>query len=96
MNKAELIQAAATKAGATKTQTEAVLNAVLDVIVEAVSSGDKVTLVNFGNFEPKGRKQRQARNPKTQEPMVVPATVVPGFTAGKMFKEATKVLPLAG
>lgn len=35
--------------------------------MEAVSSGDKVTLVGFGSFESRHRKAREGRNPKTGE-----------------------------
>lgn len=59
--------------------------------MEAVSSDDKVTLVGFGSFEARDRKAREGRNPKTGDKMVIPATKVPAFSAGKLFKE--KVAP---
>ncbi|MBN3907260.1 MAG: HU family DNA-binding protein [Nostoc sp. NMS1] len=37
------------------------------------------------------RSEREGRNPKTNEPMTIPATIVPAFSAGKQFKE--KVAP---
>jgi len=52
-----------------------------------VSQGEKVTLVGFGSFEPRDRKEREGRNPKTGDTMVIPATRVPAFSAGKLFKE---------
>jgi DNA-binding protein HU-beta len=59
--------------------------------MEAVSEGDKVTLVGFGSFEARARKEREGRNPKTNEKMIIPATKVPAFSAGKLFKD--KVSP---
>lgn len=56
-----------------------------------ICNGDKVTLVGFGSFERRDRSQREGRNPKTNEPMTIPATIVPAFSAGKQFKE--KVAP---
>jgi len=91
MNKGELVDAVADKASVTKKQADAVLSAALESIVEAVSSGDKVTLVGFGSFEPRERKAREGRNPKTGDKMNIPATTVPAFSAGKLFKE--KVAP---
>ncbi|MEM9220107.1 MAG: HU family DNA-binding protein [Cyanobacteria bacterium P01_F01_bin.150] len=91
MNKGELVDAIAEKATVTKKQADAVLSAALETIIEAVSDGDKVTLVGFGSFEPRARKAREGRNPKTGEAMTIPATVVPAFSAGKLFKE--KVAP---
>ena len=61
------------------------------VVTEAVANGDKVTLVGFGSFERRERSEREGRNPKTNEPMTIPAIRVPGFSAGKAFKE--KVAP---
>ncbi|AFY62132.1 MULTISPECIES: HU family DNA-binding protein [Cyanophyceae] len=93
MNKAELVDAVADKANVTKKQAEVVISAAVDVIMDAVADGDKVTLVGFGAFEPRERKAREGRNPKTGEKMEIPATKVPAFSAGKLFKE--KVSPPA-
>jgi DNA-binding protein HU-beta len=56
MNKGELIDAIASKTELTKKDADAALTAVLDAIVAAVSSGDKVTLVGFGSFERRSDK----------------------------------------
>jgi DNA-binding protein HU-beta len=87
MNKGELVDAVSEKAGVTKKQADAVLSAALDVVVDAVAAGDKVTLVGFGSFEARHRKAREGRNPKTGDKMEIPATTVPAFSAGKLFKE---------
>lgn len=87
MNKGELIDQVADKASVTKKQADAVITAALESIVEAVSEGDKVTLVGFGSFERRERKAREGRNPKTGAKMEIPATRVPAFSAGKLFKE---------
>lgn len=91
MNKAELIDAIAQKAHVTKKDADAVLSTALDVITQAVSTGDKVTLVGFGTFESRERQAREGRNPSTGKPIQIPATKVPAFSAGKLFKE--KVAP---
>ncbi len=87
MNKGELVEAIATKANISKKETEAVLTAMLDTIVQAVSEGDKVSLIGFGSFEQRERQAREGRNPKTGEKMNIAATKVPAFSAGKLFKE---------
>ncbi|MEG4109013.1 HU family DNA-binding protein [Microcoleus sp. S13_C5] len=92
MNKGELVDVVAEKASVTKKQADAVLSAALEAILEAVSGGDKVTLVGFGSWEPRERKARQGRNPKTGDKMVIPATTVPAFSAGKLFKDAVSRL----
>jgi len=87
MNKGELIDKVAEKATVTKKQADAVITAAMETIMEAVANDDKVTLVGFGSFEPRDRKAREGRNPKTGDKMEIPATKVPAFSAGKQFKE---------
>ncbi|MFB8795914.1 MAG: HU family DNA-binding protein [Microcoleus sp.] len=88
MNKSELVELAATKAETTKKAANALLDALINSITQAVADGEKVTLVGFGSFEAKERKAREGRNPKTGEKMDIPAAVVPAFSAGKQFREA--------
>ncbi len=87
MNKGQLVDRVANKATVTKKQADAVISAAIETIMEAVSEGDKVTLVGFGSFESRERKAREGRNPKTGDKMEIPATKVPAFSAGKLFKE---------
>ncbi|MBG1268332.1 HU family DNA-binding protein [Nostoc sp. WHI] len=91
MNKGELVDAVAAKTNITKKQADEVISAFLSVVIEAVANGDKVTLIGFGSFERRDRSEREGRNPKTNEPITIPATKVPAFSAGKQFKE--KVAP---
>jgi DNA-binding protein HU-beta len=87
MNKGELIDTVANKIDVTKKQADSVISATIETIMEAVAGDDKVTLVGFGSFEARNRKAREGRNPKTNEKMSIPATKVPAFSAGKLFKE---------
>ena len=88
MNKAELVEVVSKETGATKKDVEQIINKTMDTIIKHVSSGDKVTLVGFGTFEARQRKARTGRNPKTNEPLHIPAKCVPGFKVGKEFGEA--------
>ena len=88
MNKAELINAAAEKAGLSKKDTEAAINAAIDAIVASLKQGDKVQLVGFGAFEVKARAERIGRNPRTKEEIKIPASKVPVFKPGKALKDA--------
>jgi DNA-binding protein HU-beta len=87
MNKGELIDAVADKAEVSKKDADAIVTAAIEVIMETVASGDKVTLVGFGSFEPRDRAAREGRNPRTGETLKIAATTVPGFSAGKGFKQ---------
>lgn len=88
MNKAELIAAAAEQAGLSKKDTEAVVNAAIDTIIDCLKKGDKVQLVGFGAFEVKERAERIGRNPRTKEQIKIAASRVPVFKPGKALKDA--------
>ena len=87
MNKSELVAAMSEKSRLTKKDCEAALDAFVAAIGDALKSGDKVQLVGFGAFEVKERAARTARNPKTNEPVAIPATRLPTFKPGKALKE---------
>ena len=89
MTKTELISEVATKAEITKVSADTVVNAVLDTIIEQVSTGHKVQIVGFGSFEGKERAERQGRDPRSNTPITIPASTVPKFKASKNFKEIT-------
>lgn len=88
MTKTELISAVAEKSGFTKKDADKAVNSVLDAITEALASGDKVSLVGFGMFEVRERAARKGHNPRTKEPMDIPASSLPVFKAGKSLKKA--------
>lgn len=92
MNKAELINAAAEKAGLSKKDTETAINAAIDTIVECLASGEKVQMVGFGAFDVRHRAARKGRNPRAKEGETaiidIPASKVPVFKPGKALKDA--------
>ncbi len=87
MNKSDLIAAIAAKTETTKKSAEASLNAVTDIITDALIKGEKVQLVGFGSFEVRKRAARKGRNPQTKEEIKIPASKAPVFKAGKALKE---------
>lgn len=86
MNKAQLVDAIADKMGGRQQAADAV-DAVLDAIVRAVVSGERVSVTGFGSFEKVDRPARYARNPQTGERVRVKKTSVPRFRAGQGFKD---------
>ena len=81
----------AAKADTTQKSAAALLNALIDSITRAVAEGEKVTLVGFGTFDSRERKAREGRNPKTGEPIKIPAAIVPVFSPGKEFKQVVSL-----
>ena len=90
MNKTELINAVAEKAGLSKKDTEAAVNATLLTITESLKAEEKVQLVGFGSFEVKHRAERTGLNPRTGDSVTIAASKVPAFKAGKALKDAVK------
>jgi DNA-binding protein HU-beta len=89
-NRTQVIEKLATALGVSKAQAEKMLNAVLDTIVDLVTSGKDVNLTGFGSFYQVERKARDGINPQTQQKMKIPASKSVGFKVGKTFKEAVK------
>ena len=89
MNKTELVAAVEEKAEISKKDADSAVNAVIESIIEAVASKDKVQIVGFGTFEARERKEKIGKNPRTGEEIKIAASVVPAFKAGKAFKDAT-------
>lgn len=90
MNKAQLIDQLAERTRLTKSQSEIVLDAALEIIQKTVSKGEEVKLVGFGTFSRLSRKARTGRNPKTGETVKIPGGKIPRFRPGKEFKEQVK------
>lgn len=90
MKKAEFISRVAEKAKITKKEATKVVNTMIETITEALAKGDAVQFVGFGTFSVRKRAAREGRNPRTQQPIKIPATKVPVFRAGKELREAVK------
>ncbi len=90
MNKADLANAIHAKIGGTKTQSEEVVQMIIDSIITTLKAGEEVSLAGLGIFSVKQRAARDARNPKTGETVKVAAQRVPKFRAAKAFKDAVK------
>jgi len=87
MNKSQLVDALADRLGDRKAAATAV-DAMLQIVVDTVRSGDSVSLAGFGVFESRARAARTGRNPRTGESVAVPATTVPAFRPGTGFRNA--------
>ena len=87
MNKTQLIDAVAKEAGLKKRDVEAVVENFINTIISEVSKGEKVQITGFGSFERKERGERNIKNPRTGEDMLVPPSKSPSFSAGSIFKD---------
>jgi len=86
MMKAELVDKVAATIQLPKHQTETVVNLFLQCITDALRAGDKVELRGFWSFRLRHRQPRTGRNPKTGDPVPIPAKQVPWFTVGNALR----------
>ncbi len=90
MNKAELIALVAEKAGITKKDAGAALDATLETITETLAKGDTVSFIGFGTFSTSKRAAREGVNPSTGAKIKIAEATVAKFKVGAKLKEAVK------
>lgn len=90
MKKADLVNVMADKAGLTKKQAGEALEALLGAIEGSLRMGEEVMITRFGKFMVRHRAARKGINPQTKQPIMLPATKVAAFKAGKALKDAVK------
>ena len=91
MNKSELIDKVAGEAGIAKSDAEKAVNAFISVVQAAVAADDKVTLPGFGAWSRSQRSARTGRNPRTGEPVAIPASKAVKFSVGADFKKKVNI-----
>lgn len=87
MNQSELIAKVASISGESRKAVEAVLKTTADVIGSTLQEGGEVALPGIGKLHAKSKAARTGRNPKTGEPVEIPARRVPAFSAAKALKD---------
>ena len=90
MTKAEFIDSVASKAGLSKKDAGAAVDAVLDTISGTLAGGGDVSFTGFGKFHVQSRAARTGVNPRTGEKVNIPAGKVPKFTPGSSLKASVK------
>lgn len=88
MNKNELVAAVADRCGMSKADVSKAIDATLDTITDALKQNDDVRLVGFGTYSVSSRSATEGRNPRTGEPIKIPARKMAKFKPGKALSEA--------
>ena len=88
MNKGDLVNIVAEKAGINKGQAGDAVSAVFDAIQNTLKSGDKAAFVGFGTFSTSSRAAREGRNPLTGKTINIAAKTSVKFKAGQSFTDA--------
>lgn len=88
MNKSEFVDHIAGQHSCTKKDAEKAIDIFTSSVIDALSQGKEISLVGFGNFTVSKVAARTGRNPKTQEPLQIPAYNQPKFKVGQKLKDA--------
>ena len=91
--KSDVINAMAEKAGISKKEATAAFDAFVSYIADACHSGERCAVPGLGSFHVTQRKAREGRNPRTKEPINIPASRNVRFKAGKDLRDLLNVAP---
>ena len=83
MNKPDLIKQIADQSTLSGMQVDSVLDALAKVASKALGEGDDITLPGIGKLSVSERAARTGRNPRTGEPVDIPAKSAVKFKAAK-------------
>ena len=88
VNKSDIAGRVAERAGVGKSAAGDVVDAVFEAIAEALARGENLRIAGFGAFATADRLARKGRNPRTGEPVSIPASTVPVFKPSKALRDA--------
>ena len=91
MAQSELCARVAARSSLSKADVAVALGALTSAIADAPVQGETVTVAGFAKFAARNREDRQGRNPRTSEPVAVPAPRVPSFKAAKVLRDAVNL-----
>ena len=87
MTRNDLIDALALRRGLPRSTAEELVAVVLDELTEQLAEGARVELRGFGTFQVRQYDGDTGRNPRTGDPIDVPAKRLPHFKPGKRLRE---------
>lgn len=90
MNKTEFINAVAEKSGLSKVDAKKAVEAFVETVSNELKEGGKVALLGFGSFSVAEKSARKGVNPKTKQPIEIPARKSVKFKAGAELTELIK------
>ena len=94
VTKKEIIELIYNRTGIRKSDVKRVIQEFLDEIINEMSRGKRLEFREFGVFEVRRRAARMGQNPRTLQPVPVPAKNTARFKAGRRMREAVEKAPL--
>jgi nucleoid DNA-binding protein len=94
MTKQGFVEAVAARAGLSRRDAALAVDAIIEVITEALEAGDSVSFTGFGRFTCRDRAARMGTNPRTGERIHIQSTRTPLFVASRVLKDAVVAVGL--
>ena len=88
MNKGEFINYISEKHSCTRVEAEKTIDMFVSSAIDALGSGNEISLIGFGNFSVSKMAARDGRNPRTGEAIKINAYNQPKFKVGQKLKDA--------
>lgn len=85
-----IVERIAAKHNISKAAAKELVKTFLEEVVTEVKTTGKVSFIGFGSFEKVEKKERLSYNPREKKVVTIPATTLPKFKAGSIFKAAVK------
>ena len=83
VTKKDLVEKISDSTGLTQVDTKIVVESFLEAIAQSLEKGKNIEIRGFGRFKVKKKKERMARNPRTNEHIRVQAGYKPVFEASR-------------
>lgn len=90
VTKKELIDRIADETDQSRVMVKETVQRLLDHLILEMGAGNRVEFRDFGVFEPRQRAPRLAQNPKTHEPVQIPAKRIVKFKAGRLMQKSVE------
>jgi DNA-binding protein HU-beta len=87
MKKADIINLVAARTELRKPDIAIIIGATIEIIMEEVAKGKKITFIGFGSFASRYRRPRLFGNPRGGNMVPRPARRVPYFHVSQCFKD---------
>lgn len=87
MKTSDIVAIVAEKTGTTQAEAKKVIDTFFDTVVEVTAAGESVSIHGVGKFTVSNRSARSGVNPKTREPIHVPAKKVLVFRSSPAIKK---------
>ena len=88
MNKSEIVGRVRARTGMSKTDATRAVEEVFAAVTEGLAHSGPVRIAGFGTFTVKHRAERTGRNPRSGEPVTIPAAAAAVFKPAKEVRAA--------